>query len=190
MIRFFESVNLNGSLFLLVPPLPSSSLPPSFLLPSSLLPSFLSPSFFLPPFSLLPSPSLLSPSPTRERKTFYNVFRNIGSQPSTGTKTITMETKSTPWVTTDNGSEYNRKREMQLPSLHKRERTRGYRQLILRISHKYMYIQCAQWSVYVLTVRCFFLKTQFCRTNSLMLVCKVWPRMHKPMHVNLSGLTV
>ena len=101
MIHFFESVNLNGSLFLLVPPLPSSSLPPSFLLPSfllpsSLLPSFLSPSFFLPPFSLLPSPSLLSPSPTRERKTFYNVFRNIGSQPSTGTKMITMETKSTP----------------------------------------------------------------------------------------------
>lgn len=42
-------------------------------------------------------------------------------------------------MTTDNGSEYNRKREMQLPSLHKRERTRGYRQLILRISHKYMY---------------------------------------------------
>ena len=169
MIHFFESVNLNGSLFLLVPPLPSSPLPPSFLLPSfffpsSLLPSFLPPSFSLPPlppsfssppFSLLPSPSLLSPSPTRERKTFYNVFRNIDSQPSTGTKTITMETKSTPWVTTDNGSEYNRKREMQLPSLHKRERTRGYRQLILRISHKYMYIQCAQWSVYVLLFAAF-----------------------------------
>ena len=160
ILFFFWASELKWLFF---PPL-SPHFPPLFFLPPS-SPSSLS---HLPHLSFSPlSPSLLSLSPTREKKTFFKGYRNIGSQPSTGTKMITMGTKSLPWVTTDNGSESNRKREMQLPSLHKREGVRRHRLLTLRISHRYTHMQCTQWSICVLTVRWLFLEDMIPQTNSL-----------------------
>ena len=150
---------------------------PSHLPPLSFPPFSPSSLSHLPRLSFPPFFSLLSP--TRERKTFFKGYRNIGSQPSTGTKTITMGTKSPPWVTTDNGSESNRKREMQLPSLHKKEGVKRRRLLTLRISHRYTHMQCTQWSICVLTVCCLFLEDTIPQDKLTMLVCKVWPWLPK-----------